>query len=414
MIIKNGLIYGEDLKFHEGEVVIENGIIADTKCAACGEGAVCGDKNCGEEVIDAEGGYVIPGLLDLHFHGALGADVCDGNREVYETIAQFELSQGVTQICPATLTLAVEDLENVLAIGASFAKDQKKTNIEARVLSAEGKADEAKELSAKNGADLLGFNMEGPFISKSKKGAQNEKYILPCSAEIAQRFLDASEGLVKIIGLAPEENKDTFEAYIDAVKDKVKVSLAHTGADYDISMKAFAKGACHGVHLYNAMTPLTHRAPGVVGAIMDSKNVMAEIICDGVHVHPSAVRAAFAGIGKDRMILISDSLRAAGMEDGIYELGGQEMQKVGPVCTLTENGTIAGSVSSLMQCMVNAVKTMEMPLETAVECAAVNPAKCIGVFGEYGSIAPGKHGNVVILNKDLEIKAVIKDGIRVR
>ena len=243
----------------------------------------------GEEVVDGQGAYAIPGLIDLHFHGCMGDDFCDNSKEAIENIAKYEASVGVTTIAPATMTLPVEELEDILRTAAEYKKEQNP-----------------------KGADLVGVNMEGPFISPVKKGAQDERNIMPCDTAICQRFLDASEGLVKFVGLAPEESEDAV-AFVEAMKDKVNISLAHTNADYAHAKAAFDAGANHAVHLFNAMPAFTHREPGVVGAVSDSAHVMAEIICDGVHIHPSMVRAAFKMMGADRMILISDSMRATGM-----------------------------------------------------------------------------------------------------
>lgn len=382
MIIENALVYGPDEKFAPGAIVIRDGVfVKDTK----------ENREGVQEVIDAKGAYAIPGLVDLHFHGAMGEDVCDGTRKAFETIAEYEACEGITAICPATLTLPVRDLEHVLSVGAEFAK------------------------TPHEGADVIGFNMEGPFISHIKKGAQNEDYILPADARLVDRFLEASQGLLKIIGLAPEENPG-FEDYIRDVKNRVIVSIAHSNADYETARRAFDAGASHAVHLYNAMTELSHRVPGIVGAVSDCPKVNAEIICDGIHVHPAAVRAAFRMMGKDRMILISDSLRCTGMPDGRYELGGEPVVKKGKYCTLVKEGNLAGSVSNLMDCVRNAVRTMEIPLETAVACATIHPARAICAEDRYGSIEPGKKGNVVFLSADerLETRMVIKDGRVIR
>ena len=232
------------------------------------------------EIIDGNGAFAIPGLIDLHFHGCKGDDFCDAGKEAIENIAKYECSVGVTSIAPATMTLPVDELENVLRTAAEYNKTSHGSEC----------------------ADLIGINMEGPFISKVKKGAQDERNIIPCNEQVLERFIKASDGLVKFIGIAPEESDNSIE-FIKNVKDKVNVSLAHTNADYDTAMKAFEAGANHAVHLYNAMPPFTHRAPGVVGAVSDSDNVMAEIICDGIHIHPSVVRATFKMMGADRMIL---------------------------------------------------------------------------------------------------------------
>ena len=188
------------------------------------------------------------------------------------------------------------------------------------------------------------------------------------------------------MGVAPERSQDTLQ-FIRQMKDKVNISLAHTNADYDTAKAAFDAGANHAVHLYNAMPAFTHRSPGVVGAVSDSPHVNAELICDGVHIHPSVVRATFKMMGQDRMILISDSMRATGMPDGRYLLGGLEVDVVGNRAVLASNGALAGSATNLMDCMRTAVKVMGISLEDAVACATVNPAKALGVFENYGSNA---------------------------
>lgn len=382
MIIDNVYVYTPDKKFVKGGIILKGEQIQ----------AVYEAKDTPkfeEEVFDGNGAYAIPGLIDLHFHGCKGDDFCDGTKEAIGRIAEYEASIGVTAIAPATMTLPVEELEHILEVAAEY----------------------KKENTDKRRADLLGINMEGPFISPAKKGAQDERNIIPCDVEVCERFLKASDGLVKFIGIAPEESEEAID-FIKAVKDKVNVSLAHTNADYETAKVAFEAGANHAVHLYNAMPPFSHRAPGVVGAVYDCKHVMPEIICDGIHIHPATVRATFEMMGADRMILISDSMRATGMPDGQYTLGGLDVKVVGKLATLVSDGAIAGSATNLMDCMRTVVKEMGIPLETAVACATMNPAKSLGVYEEYGSITEGKKANIVLLDKDLELQAVIKDGVR--
>lgn len=384
MIIDNVYVYTPDKTFIKGGIVVDGVYIQD----------VYTEKNVpksDDERIDGMGNYAIPGLIDLHFHGCKGDDFCDGQPEVIGRIAEYEASVGVTAMVPATMTLPVDELERILQVAAEY---QRKTR------------DCYK-------SDLLGINMEGPFISPMKKGAQDEKNILPCSVEICDRFLKVSNGLVKFIGVAPEENDNAIE-FIREVHDRVHVSLAHTNADYETAMEAFRAGADHAVHLYDAMPEFAHRAPGVVGAVFDHKQVMAEIICDGIHIHPSVVRAAFQMMGEDRMILISDSMRATGMPDGQYTLGGLDVKVTGKLATLVSDGTIAGSATNLMDCLRIAVKNMQIPLETAIACATINPAICLGVQDQYGSIETGKKADIVLLDADLELTAVIKDGIKIK
>ena len=383
MIIKNIRVYGTDEQFHEGSVCIS------------GERFVSGEaaKDSADQILDGKGCYAIPGLLDVHFHGCLGLDVCDGTEEAVHTIARYEAESGITAICPATLTLPADELKAILANMADFRDRMERGEVP----------------DGDRCADIVGINMEGPFISVVKKGAQNADYIIPCDAELAREFYEASGGLLKFSGLAPEDNPD-FVGYINKVKEFTGVSLAHTNADYASAKKAFDAGARHAVHLFNAMSAFTHRDPGVVGAVSDSPHVSAEIITDGVHVHPAMVRTAFRFNGADRMIIISDSLRSTGMPDGDYVLGGQAIIKKGKYCRLAEGGALAGSVSNQFECMVNAVKEMEIPLETAVACSTIHPAKAIGVDDLYGTIEEGKYGDLVLLNEDLELMAVVKRG----
>ena len=384
MIIDNVYVYTPNKTFVKGGIVLVGNCIQ----------SVYEEKDTpqlNEEVIDGKGSYAIPGLIDLHFHGCKGDDFCDGKKDALGRIAEYEASVGVTAIAPATMTLPVEELEHILQVAAEYKKETRDCHK----------------------ADLLGINMEGPFISHVKKGAQDEKNILPCNVEICDRFLKASEGLVKFIGVAPEESSNAIE-FIKEVSSRVNVSLAHTNADYETAMAACKAGVNHAVHLYNAMPAFSHRAPGVVGAVFDSKDVMAEIICDGIHIHPSIVRATFQMMGADRMILISDSMRATGMPDGQYTLGGLDVKVVGRLATLVSDGAIAGSATNLMDCMRTVVKKMGIPLETAVACATINPAKSLGVEEEYGSIEKGQKADIVLLDSDLELTAVIKDGVKIK
>lgn len=384
MRVINVQVYTEEGVFVPGEIETENGKISKV--------IIDGTKSEDEgdsEVIDGEGAYAIPGMIDIHFHGCKGYDFCDGTREAFEEIAKYEASIGVTAISPATMTLPVPELERILAEAAAYRLEKSEKDCEIQ-------------------ADLVGVNMEGPFISAAKKGAQDEKNIIPCDAEVFRRFQNAAKGLVKYIGIAPEEGD--AQTFIQEVKDEVTVSLAHTNADYDTAKAAYDAGASHAVHLYNAMPAYTHRAPGVIGAVADSGHVMAELICDGVHIHPAVVRNTFKMLGAERIIFISDSMRATGMPDGRYTLGGLDVDVKGNRATLVSDGALAGSATTLPDCMRTAVKEMGIPLETAVACVTANPAKSLGIYNEYGSITPGKKADIVLLGKELELKCIVKDG----
>ncbi len=374
MIIKDANIFTQDNRFVKGSVVVENGRFVSIAEQPEHTGEVM-------EVIEAKGLYMIPGLVDIHFHGCMGADMCDGTKEALDVITQYEASVGVTSVCPATMTIPKDELSAVMKNAGAYAYH--------------------------GGAHLVGINMEGPFISPAKKGAQAAENIMHCDYEYFNQLQDAAGGLIKLVDIAPEE-AGAME-FIDKVKGTVVVSLAHTASDYDTAMEAIAHGASHATHLYNAMPPLNHRNPGVIGAVRDSDSCHVELICDGVHIHPSVIRATFAMFGAQRMILISDSMRATGLDDGEYTLGGQPVTVKGNLATL-HDGTIAGSATNLMDCMRFVVKHAGLPLETAVMCATANPAKEIGIFDEVGSIAVGKKADFVLLDQDLNLAGVYIDG----
>ena len=374
MIIKNALVYTPDHTFVPGDLAIRDGrIAADTT------------PQPGEEVIDAGGLYALPGLLDIHFHGAVGHDFCDGTEEAIQALADFEASKGMLAICPATMTYSEEILNGVMDAAAAHKNGR--------------------------GADLVGINMEGPFISPHKLGAQNPAYLHLPDVAMFRRLQKRSGGLIKLVDIAPEE-ECAFD-FISQCKDEVRISIAHTCTSYDTAIAAFDLGASHMTHLYNAMPGITHREPGPIIAALERK-AEVELITDGVHIHPAMVRFTFRTFGDDRVILIADSMMACGLPDGQYSLGGQAVTVKGPRATLTEQpGVIAGSATCLYDCMKRAVLDMGVPLESAVRAASENPARSIGVDADYGSLAAGRYGNVILADKALEIQSVIQKGVRI-
>lgn len=372
MIIKNGNVYTKNFIFEKKNIRITDGIITEVE-----------DKEIipleSEEVIDADNLMVIPGLTDVHFHGCVGYDFCDATDEAVTNMAKFQLSKGVTSICPATMTLPKDRIRDICKVAA-----------------------EHKQESGE--ADLVGINLEGPFISPNRCGAQNPKYVQKVDSDFLLELIEISKGLTKLVTIAPEE-EGAVEC-IKQLKDKITFSIGHTVADYDVAAKAFSAGAAHITHMYNAMPSLTHRTPGVIGAAAESENVMAEIVCDGIHVHPSAVRAAFKLFGEDRIVLISDSTRACGMPEGEYELGGLPVfLKDGAV--RLEDGTLAGSATNVFDCMINVMK-MGVPEEVAIKAATYNPAKAIDILDSCGTIEYGKEGKVLLLDNDYNIVKVVK------
>ncbi len=375
MIIKNALVFTLDQGFVNKDIKIKDGKFTDENIAE-------------DTVIDAEGNYLIPGLVDIHFHGCAGHDFSDGTPEALETIAAYELKNGITSICPASMTLAEETLAGVCENAYAYYNKP--------------------ESDKPEGSRLCGIHLEGPFISMEKKGAQNPAFVKNPDIAMFNRLQEAAHGLVKLITIAPET--EGAEEFIRELSSKVHISVGHTCSDYDTAFKAFELGADHVTHFFNAMPAFTHRAPGVFGAAFDQKHVMPEMICDGVHINPSAVRVVFSLFGKERMIMISDSMMATGMEDGDYSLGGLPVKVCGNLATL-KDGTIAGSATNLMDCVRTVVKKMDIPFETAVRCASYNPAKAIGVDDVCGSIEAGKYGDCVILSKDdLATRKVILGG----
>lgn len=334
---------------------------------------------------DASSCYVIPGLTDLHFHGCVGEDFSDATPDGLQKMADYELSRGVTQICPAGMTLGEDQLTRICQNAAAH--------------------------RAKNpgGAELVGLHLEGPFLCKAKKGAQNEAFLHDPDPAMLHRLQQAAQGMVKLVTLAAEQ-PGALEFIRSAQEDGITVSLGHTTADYDTACAAYEAGARQATHLFNAMPPFTHRAPGVVGAAFDHPQVKVELISDGVHIHPSVVRAVFQLFGAGRVILISDSLRATGMPDGRYPFGGQEIEVHGNRATMADDpNTLAGSVSDLMACMRSAV-SFGIPLHDAVRAAAVNPAQVLGVFDRLGSLDVGKTANLAILDQNLNLKDVFFRG----
>ena len=366
MIIKSGKVFQEDGSFLEQTLYVNAHRLVD-KAEYQDDG----------EIIDAEGLLVLPGLVDIHSHGAAGEDFSDGNPEGLKKILRYERSCGITSYCPTSMTFPKERLRQIFA--------------------------SIKGAQTEEGAKVVGINMEGPFLDPAKKGAHVEKWIAAPDVAFVRELNQDVDGLVRLVTLAP--NMDGAEEFIKEMHEEVCISLGHTAADYDCASRAMKLGAHHVTHLYNAMQPFGHRAPGLIGAAMDDPECMVELICDGYHIHPSAIRAAFRMFGPERVILISDSMRAAGMENGTYELGGQEVTVKDRKAVL-KDGTLAGSATNLYGCMCKAIE-FGIPLEQAIMAATANPARSIGIFDRVGSIRIGKQADLLLASENLELKRVI-------
>ncbi len=371
MRYENGWIFA-DGRFVRGGFSVENGRFAHVLEDVPGPAE------------DLDGALVIPGLVDIHVHGCAGADFSDGDYAGLVRMARYLARQGVTSFAPASMTLPYDALDKAFHAAARLRR--------------EGLAD---------GARLMGIQMEGPFLSREKRGSQNPAYLRLPDWDRFLRLYDAAEGLLRIVDVAPE--LPGAVEFTRRASEKCRVSVAHTAAGYDQAAAVFDAGATHLTHLFNAMSGIHHRHPGPIGAASERENVTAELICDGIHVHPSAVRMAFR-LFPGRICLISDALRCCGMADGSYSLGGQEILLSGGVARLT-GGAIAGSAADLYQCMRRAV-SFGIPREQAVWAATALPARVIGRESETGAIADGRAADFVICGGELEPEAVYLGGKR--
>ena len=372
MFYKNARIFTPDFRFHTGAFEVRDGLFGEIL-----------PENIPADAVDLNGATVIPGLIDVHSHGNSGADFSDGDYEGLKRMAAFYAKCGVTSFAPASMTLPYDVLEKAFAT--------------AKQLHAEA----PEGLSR-----LMGIQMEGPFFSEKKKGAQNGAYLKNPDFGAFKRLYDVSEGLIRIADVAAE-----LPGAVEFTKLASKlctVSIAHTDCTYEEASAVFDAGASHLTHLYNAMPGIHHRKPGPIGAGSEREAVAAELICDGQHVHPSAVRMAFR-LFPGRICLISDALRCCGMPDGQYTLGGQDVFLKNSVARLAD-GTIAGSATNLYDCMRKAVE-FGIPKEQAILSATLVPARELGREAETGSITPGKLADFVVCDEALNRKAVYLSGV---
>lgn len=375
MIIKNGQVFNSNGRFIPADVELAGDRIVKVAPA----GTLHGD-----EELDAAGKYVIPGFVDIHIHGAAGSDFCDGmdgSDKYVRAMQKYLGSQGVTSFLGTTMAFSEEILDRIF--------------------------DTARPIFGQEGygSVLRGVNMEGPFFNKAKKGAQAEEYIIDPDWEMFQRLWERSGHNIRLVDVAPEL-PGALE-FAQKASKLCTVSIAHTCATYEEATAAFANGFTHTTHLFNAMPAFTHRAPGVVGAASDFAEHI-EMICDGIHLNPSVVRAVFNMFGPDRVCIISDAMQACGMPNGEYSLGGQKVFMTDGLATLAD-GTIAGSATCQAEGFRRAVK-FGVPLESALKAATINPAKAAGLFDEVGSIAVGKRADVLVLGADLHPEHIFIGG----
>lgn len=369
MIIKNATVYDKNFEPVRTDIEIENGII----------------KSIGmndADGLDFSDCVAIPGFIDIHIHGCNLADATDGKSDSAARMSKWLAKNGITSFCPTTMTLPADTLRKCFGYIADT-------------------------MGHEEGAYIHGVNMEGPFIAPEKKGAQDGAHIVDPDFELFKELNEICP--VKLVDIAPE--RSGAEEFTKKASKLCTVSAAHTTADYAKGIEAFEWGITHATHLYNAMSGLGSREPGMVGAVLDSKNVFAELICDGIHISPATLRITFKALGEDRTVVISDATMSAGLEPGEYMLGGQKIYKTD--AARLADGTLAGSSTNLFEEFQNLL-TFGIPLKQAIKSLTINPARAIGVDEKTGSIAEGKNADLLILSKDFsEIKAVFIKGKQV-
>lgn len=374
MILKNAKVFFEG-DFENLDVQIKDGLFYD----------IAENITEDDEVVDCKGKKVIPGLIDLHTHGCIGYDFSTASVDEMEEMFEYYANQGVTSVAPTTITMGIDTYKKAMIT-----------------------INEYCNRTDKNGSRALGINMEGPFLAKAKKGAHDEQYLIDVNEDIFNELDNLSGNRILLVDLDPD--LPSAMDFIKKYHDKKTISIAHTACNYDTAMKAIENGASHVTHLFNAMNGLHHREPGIVGAVNDS-NVFAEIISDGVHIHPSVLRLMFTAC-PEKMVLVSDSLCACGLADGHYELGGLEVVVKDAKATLVD-GTIAGSTTTVFEAMKRAISFGIEEEEVILSCS-LRPALTVGLEDKVGSIAKGKFADFLIVDDDYNLENVYIGGKKIK
>lgn len=371
-LIRKTTIYGEDQIYDQGYIQIEDG-----KIKAVGDLLDAPDHS---EPIDLGEGYIcIPGFIDVHIHGAAGADAMDATPEALETVSGALPAEGTTGFLATTMTQEKDAIEKALVNAGNTIQKQ---------------ADSGK-------AEVLGIHLEGPFISPEKAGAQPTQYIIPPDITLFKKWQQAADHHIKLVTLAPEaEGGLEFVRYL--AENGVVASIGHTNATYDEVDQAIAAGATHVTHLYNGMRGLHHREPGVAGAALLRDELLTEVIVDGIHSRPEMIELAYRQKGKDGLVLITDALRAKCLKNGTYDLGGQDVTVKDGEARLA-NGSLAGSILKMNEAARNVMAFTGCMLSDVVQIGSVNPAKQLNVYDRKGSITPGKDADLVILDQDFNV-----------
>ena len=373
MFYKNARIFTSDFQFKMGAFEVKDGLFGEVL-----------PENVPADAIDLQGATVIPGLVEVHSHGNSGADFSDGNYEGLKAMAKYYAQCGATSFAPASMTLPYDVLSKAFA-----------------------NAKQLKQEAPEGYSRIMGIQMEGPYFSYAKRGAQNPDYLMEPDFDGFKKLYDEADGLLTIVDIAPE--LPGAAEFVEKASKLCTVSIAHTDSDYDHAKAAIDAGVTHLTHLYNAMPGIHHRNPGVIPAGVENTNVQAEIIADGFHIHPASVRLAFT-MFKNRMILVSDSGRCTGQPEGYqFDLGGQMAELRGGVAKLVGTETIACSASNMWACLRNVI-SWNVPEEEAVRAASYNAAKALGAHDKIGSIETGKYADFVITDANYETKRVFIGG----
>jgi len=370
-IALKGNIILEDKVLSGGIVVIEGEKIS----AVCSPEDIFTDRDV--SLIDYEGCFIAPGLVDLHLHGALGKDVMDGEIESLKQIASHQARHGVTGFLGATMSASLDSILKAVEV-----------------------VKKARQLQLSS--EILGVHIEGPFLSLKQKGAQDPAFIREMNEKDIRLITKTVNGLKTIISMAPEvKNNRSFIKFL--TEKGIIVSIGHSDATYEEAFESFADGINHATHLFNAMSGYHHRVPGVVGAVFDSPDVTAEVIADGIHVHPSAFRLVLARKNQDKICLITDSIIAAGSGDGIYQMGNLEIVVKGNEVRLRESGSLAGSVLTLNKAVKNVIEWTGVSVSQGMNMASLNPSRVISLDNEMGTIQKGKFANLAVFDKEFNV-----------
>ncbi|MEE3807435.1 MULTISPECIES: N-acetylglucosamine-6-phosphate deacetylase [Lysinibacillus] len=334
-----------------------------------------------ENVIDCQlKGYIIPGMIDIHVHGALGHDFMDADQICYSKMAKYLASEGITAFLATTMTAPMSEIEATIEELSSYYKNQP-TAV----------------------AEMLGIHLEGPFINGAKKGAQPEEYILKPNVQQFNDLYDKSQQSIRLVTFAPEEDSN-FELLKELTSKGIIASIGHSDADYHTAIHALKAGITHATHLFNGMSGLHHRDPGVVGAVLLAEDVYVEVIPDNIHFHKDLLPMVYKMTGLDRLLVITDGIRAKGMPDGMYSLGGNEVEVINNQCIQRKTGSLAGSVLNMNTARKNIEEWLTLSIVEQMRLVSLNQAVHLGFDKRKGSIALGKDADVVWLNEEGEVE----------